>query len=61
MLLTKNKVKIHKSNFLLVAGNGRNVGKTFLACEIIKQLSQKNEVTGVKISPHFQKKLMLEN
>lgn len=40
-------------NLLLIAGNGRNVGKTFLACEIIKQLSVFADVIGLKISPHF--------
>jgi len=40
-------------NLLLIAGNGRNVGKTFLACKIIEYLSKSTEVTGLKISPHF--------
>lgn len=40
-------------NLLLIAGNGRNVGKTFLACKIIKHLSINQEVIGLKISPHF--------
>lgn len=38
---------------LLIAGNGRNVGKTFVACEIIKRLAKKHEVTGIKITPHI--------
>lgn len=42
-----------KPNFLLVAGNGRNVGKTYLTCEIIKHLVKTNEVIGIKISSHF--------
>ena len=42
-----------KPNFLLVAGNGRNVGKTYLTCRIIQYLSKTNEVIGVKISSHF--------
>ncbi|MCE4564311.1 hypothetical protein INQ51_08300 [Maribellus sp. CM-23] len=46
-----NKISI--PHLLLIAGNGRNVGKTFLACSIIKQLSQKTPVCGVKITPHF--------
>lgn len=53
MSFTDENIKVQFSNFLLIAGNGRNVGKTFLACEIIKQLSKKNEVIGVKISSHF--------
>jgi len=40
-------------NLLLIAGNGRNVGKTTLACKIIQHLSQKEKVLGLKISPHF--------
>jgi hypothetical protein len=40
-------------HLLLIAGNGRNVGKTTLACKIIKRLSQTEEVLGLKISPHF--------
>ena len=38
---------------LLIAGNGRNVGKTTLACKIIAQLSKSHPVTGIKISAHF--------
>jgi hypothetical protein len=45
--------KVQMPNILLVAGNGRNVGKTHLACGIIRQLSQKEGVVGVKISAHF--------
>jgi len=45
--------RIEKPNLLLIAGNGRNVGKTFLVCEIIKQISKSSEVIGVKISSHF--------
>lgn len=40
-------------NLLLIAGNGRNVGKTYFACRIIDFLSKKTEVCGVKISSHF--------
>ena len=40
------------SNLLLIAGNGRNVGKTTLACSIISWFADKTEVTGLKISPH---------
>lgn len=45
--------RINMPNLLLIAGNGRNVGKTFLACKIIEHLSQSTSVIGVKISPHF--------
>jgi len=40
-------------HLLLIAGNGRNVGKTFIACKIIEYFSKSIEVTGLKISPHF--------
>jgi len=38
---------------LLIAGNGRNVGKTTLACQIIQHLAKKHPVIGVKVSAHF--------
>lgn len=40
-------------NILLIAGTGRNVGKTLLVCEIISHLSKTTKVTGLKISHHF--------
>ncbi|SMO90297.1 hypothetical protein SAMN06265379_11359 [Saccharicrinis carchari] len=40
-------------NILLIAGNGRNVGKTTLACRVIAQLAKTTEVYAVKISSHF--------
>ena len=40
-------------NMLIIAGEGRNVGKTHLACKVIRQLSALNSVTAVKISSHF--------
>ncbi len=40
------------SNWLLVSGTGRNVGKTTLVCRIISQISALNPV-AVKISSHF--------
>jgi len=53
MPLDSKVVRINKPNLLLIAGNGRNVGKTFLACKIIKQISKSSEVIGVKISSHI--------
>lgn len=38
---------------LLIAGTGRNVGKTSLACELIQEISRTKEVVGIKISPHI--------
>lgn len=49
----EDKNRINFPNILLVAGNGRNVGKTWLACRIIEKLSQNQNVTAVKISSHF--------
>lgn len=40
-------------NILLVAGTGRNIGKTVSACNLIQNLSEKHRTVGVKISPHF--------
>ncbi len=39
-------------NLLIVAGTGRNSGKTTLACNIIKQFSDIKPI-ALKISPHF--------
>jgi hypothetical protein len=43
-------------NMILIAGAGRNVGKTNLACELIRHFSSALEVVGIKISPHFHQK-----
>ncbi len=53
-------------NLLLIAGTGRNSGKTTFACSIIKKTSEDFAVTGLKISPHFHGgteslKLLVEN
>ena len=40
-------------NLLLIAGTGRNTGKTTLACSVIKRFSANSQVIGLKISPHF--------
>lgn len=42
-----------KANYLLVAGNGRNVGKTYLTCAIIKHLAKTLDVVAIKVSSHF--------
>lgn len=36
----------------MIAGTGRNVGKTLLACKLIGQFSHL-DVVGIKVSPHF--------
>lgn len=38
---------------LLVAGTGRNSGKTTLLCNVIRNTCQRHKVTAIKISPHF--------
>lgn len=42
-------------NILLIAGTGRNVGKTMLACKIIRYLSESMSVVAIKISSHLHK------
>ena len=43
----------HLPHVLMIAGTGRNVGKTTLACRLITQTAKKFAVTAVKISPHM--------
>ncbi len=45
--------KIQLPNLLLIAGTGRNTGKTLLATSIIEIFSADYKITGLKISPHF--------
>ena len=40
------------NNLLIIAGTGRNSGKTTLACMVINKFSNQSPV-AVKISPHF--------
>ncbi|MCF8364625.1 MAG: NTP transferase domain-containing protein [Bacteroidales bacterium] len=40
-------------NLLMIAGTGRNVGKTSFACQLIAAFSKDHEVVGIKISPHI--------
>ena len=42
-------------NILTIAGTGRNVGKTTLACSIIKKMALNARITAIKITPHFHK------
>jgi hypothetical protein len=46
------KMKKQLNNLLMIAGTGRNVGKTMLACKLIGQFSHQ-DVVGIKVSPHF--------
>jgi len=38
---------------MLIAGTGRNSGKTTMACSIIRNISQHQPVLALKITPHF--------
>jgi hypothetical protein len=38
---------------LLIAGTGRNTGKTSFVCSAIKKFCESNSIVAVKISPHF--------
>lgn len=40
-------------NLLMIAGTGRNVGKTTFACNIISHFARNHPVTAIKISPHL--------
>lgn len=44
---------MHCPRLVLIAGSGRNVGKTFLAEQFIRELSQSQQVIGLKISSHM--------
>lgn len=41
------------SNILIIAGTGRNSGKTTLACKIINRIKLQHSIYSIKISPHF--------
>lgn len=53
MTQIQNDIRIDFPNLLLIAGNGRNVGKTYFACRVIESLSKQTPVTGIKITSHF--------
>ena len=38
---------------LLIAGTGKNSGKTTMACAVIRNLSKHQHVVGVKVTPHY--------
>jgi len=38
---------------LLVAGSGRNVGKTSLICKIIEKIRHTNRIVAIKLTNHF--------
>jgi molybdopterin-guanine dinucleotide biosynthesis protein len=45
-------MKTQFDTILIIAGSGRNVGKTTIACQLIESEKEKN-VYAVKITPHF--------
>ena len=47
------KELITMNNALLIAGCGRNVGKTSGGCALVQELSQRTPVFVVKVSAHF--------
>ena len=40
-------------NMLLVAGTGRNVGKTTFVCRIISNISKNQPIIAIKITSHI--------
>jgi len=42
---------------LLIAGTGRNTGKTTLACKIIQKFSPDKSIIALKITPHFHRNI----
>jgi hypothetical protein len=40
---------------LLIAGTGRNTGKTTFACKVIRKFSSSHSIISLKITPHFHK------
>lgn len=38
---------------LIIAGTGRNSGKTTLACQVIRKFSPSRSIVAIKITPHF--------
>lgn len=44
-------------NILVIRGEGRNVGKTLLACNLISKFSRSQDITALKISYHMHSNL----
>lgn len=40
-------------SLMIIAGTGRNSGKTTLACQIIRKFSSGQSIVAIKITPHF--------
>lgn len=52
---------IKMPELLLIAGTGRNSGKTTLACNIIRKFSTFNSIIALKITPYFHKYIQSGN
>ncbi len=48
---------INLPQLLIIAGTGRNSGKTTLACNIIRKYSSLKSIIALKITPHFHKNI----
>jgi hypothetical protein len=46
-------MKIKMPELLLIAGTGRNSGKTTMACSVIQNISKLRSIVAIKITPHF--------
>jgi hypothetical protein len=49
--------RILNSNFIIISGSGKKVGKTYLAVALIRHFSVQSPVIALKISPHKHDKL----
>ncbi len=46
-------IQSHYPNILLIAGTGRNVGKTEFVCQCINYFSKQHKLVGLKVTNHF--------
>jgi hypothetical protein len=46
---------------LLIAGTGRNTGKTTLACDLVRRFCPFNPIVAIKITPHFHENNKMGN
>jgi hypothetical protein len=49
--------RILKSNFIIISGSGKKVGKTYLAVALIRHFSVQSPIIALKISPHRHDRL----
>lgn len=53
MKTKQTNTRLGLPNLVLVAGNGRNVGKTWFCCRVISHLAKSTKVSAIKISSHI--------